>query len=108
MKNMTKFTAISLAAAFGFAVAVSADDMKTAAPTLPPVATKTGVAYTTDIKPIFDAACVKCHDGTKKPVSYTHLDVYKRQALPRPRCFLPVRRTDAKIKTEGNPSDRRI
>ena len=71
---MTKFTAISLAAAFGFAVAVSADDMKTAAPTLPPVATKTGVAYTTDIKPIFDAACVKCHDGTKKPRAGLALD----------------------------------
>jgi mono/diheme cytochrome c family protein len=35
--------------------------------TLPPASTKTGVTYATDIKPIFDATCVKCHDGTKKP-----------------------------------------
>jgi hypothetical protein len=66
MKTMTKFTAVSLAAVFGFALAVLADDAKTAAPALPPASTKTGVTYATDIKPIFDAACLKCHDS-KKP-----------------------------------------
>jgi mono/diheme cytochrome c family protein len=69
MKTMTKFTVASLVAAFGFAVAVSADDAKTAAPTLPPASAKTGVTYATDIKPIFDAACVKCHDSTKPKVA---------------------------------------
>lgn len=64
---MTKFTAAALAAVFGFAIAVSADDTKPAANTLPPASTKTGVTYATDIKPIFNASCVKCHDGTKKP-----------------------------------------
>ena len=67
MKTMTKFTAAALAAVFGFAIAGSADDTKPVAETLPPALTKTGVTYATDIKPIFDAACVKCHDGTKKP-----------------------------------------
>jgi mono/diheme cytochrome c family protein len=67
MKAMTKFTAAALAAVFGFAIAVSADDTKPAANTLPPASTKTGVTYATDIKPIFNASCVKCHDGTKKP-----------------------------------------
>jgi hypothetical protein len=32
---------------------------------LPAASTKTGVTFATDIKPIFDAACVKCHDSTK-------------------------------------------
>jgi mono/diheme cytochrome c family protein len=66
MKNTTKFTAGIFAGIFGFAAAVSAQDAPTAAPTLPPASTKTGVTYATDIKPIFDASCVKCH-GTKKP-----------------------------------------
>jgi mono/diheme cytochrome c family protein len=67
MKTMTKSTVAALAAVFGFAIAVSADDTQPTANTLPPAATKTGVTYATDIKPIFDASCVKCHDGTKKP-----------------------------------------
>jgi len=33
---------------------------------LPPASTKSGVTYTTDIKPIFEASCVKCH-GAEKP-----------------------------------------
>src|ERR1700674_2062172 len=35
------------------------------ADSLPPASTKTGVTYATDIKPIFDASCLKCHDSTK-------------------------------------------
>jgi mono/diheme cytochrome c family protein len=74
MKTMTKFTVASLAAAFGFVAAVSAQDAPPAAATLPPASTKTGVTYATDIKPIFDANCVKCHDGTKKPKAHLALD----------------------------------
>lgn len=33
---------------------------------LPPAATKTPVTYEADIKPIFEASCVKCH-GAEKP-----------------------------------------
>jgi mono/diheme cytochrome c family protein len=65
MKNMTKFTAIALTAVFGFAAAVSAQDAPPAAPKLPPASTKTGVTFATDIKPIFDASCGKCHGDTK-------------------------------------------
>jgi mono/diheme cytochrome c family protein len=61
MKIMTKLTAVALAAVFGLALGASAQDAK-----LPPAATKTGVTYTNDIKPIFDAACIKCH-GDKRP-----------------------------------------
>ncbi len=32
---------------------------------IPPALTKTGVTYATDIKPIFDKSCVKCHGGEK-------------------------------------------
>jgi uncharacterized membrane protein len=33
---------------------------------LPPAATKTGVTFAKDIKPIFEASCTKCH-GEEKP-----------------------------------------
>ena len=62
---MTKLTAIALTTVLGLAFAASAQDAKPAAPTLPPASTKTGVTFATDIKPIFDAACVKCHGDTK-------------------------------------------
>lgn len=65
--------AIILAAAVG--VSALAQDQKPAAAagTLPPASTKTGVTYATDIKPIFDASCVKCH-GETKPKAGLHLD----------------------------------
>ena len=55
-----KLTAIALAATFGPAFIAAADTAQ-----LPPASTKTGVTYATDIKPIFDASCVKCHSGDK-------------------------------------------
>ncbi|HEX3856319.1 MAG TPA: c-type cytochrome domain-containing protein [Verrucomicrobiae bacterium] len=63
-----KKTFILTLLAFGTALVVSADDAKPAASAakLPPASTKTGVTFATDIKPIFDAACIKCH-GDKKP-----------------------------------------
>jgi len=51
---------VTLAAAISFSLTASADG-----PKLPPVATKTGVTYASDMKPIFDVACVKCHSGDK-------------------------------------------
>jgi hypothetical protein len=60
--NSTKMTVAALAVALGFALAATAQDGK-----MPPASDKTGVTFATDIKPIFDASCVKCHDGTKKP-----------------------------------------
>ncbi len=58
--NSLKLTALTLVAAFGVAAIASADDAK-----LPPASTKTGLTFATDIKPIFDASCLKCHDSTK-------------------------------------------
>jgi mono/diheme cytochrome c family protein len=59
----------TLAATFSFAVAASAEDAK-----LPAPSTKADVTYATDIKPIFDAACVKCHDSAKRPKAGLALD----------------------------------
>ena len=71
--NLTKITLAALAASFSFAVAASAQDAAPAAALLPPASTKTGVTYTTDLKPIFDANCVKCHSG-EKPKAHLHMD----------------------------------
>jgi len=64
----TNLIIVTLAASF---VAVTGAFAQTA--TLPPASTKTGVTYATDIKPIFDASCVKCHTGDK-PKAHLHMD----------------------------------
>ena len=49
------------------AVACQAADKKAVDPSkLPPAASKQGVAYATDIKPIFEKSCVKCHGADKQ------------------------------------------
>jgi hypothetical protein len=40
---------------------------------LPPASTKAGVTYDTDIKPIFDKSCIKCH-GSEKQKGKLRLD----------------------------------
>lgn len=40
---------------------------------LPPAAQKAKISYETDIKPIFDASCVKCH-GQERPKARLRLD----------------------------------
>jgi mono/diheme cytochrome c family protein len=40
---------------------------------LPPASAKAGVTYATDIKPIFEKSCVKCHSG-EKPKGKLRLD----------------------------------
>jgi len=66
MTATTKLTIYTLIATSALALAAVAAD-------LPPASTKTGVTYTTDIKPIFDASCVKCHSGDK-PKAHLKLD----------------------------------
>ena len=79
--NPSQFLLAALAVACSFAAA--------AAP-LPPASAKTGLTYATDIKPIFDANCVKCHSG-EKPKARIHMDtlagilkVTKRGAIVTP------------------------
>jgi hypothetical protein len=40
---------------------------------LPPASDKTGVTYATDIKPLLEKSCVKCH-GAEKPKGRLRLD----------------------------------
>jgi hypothetical protein len=51
---------LSLAAIFAVATAALAADTK-----LPPASDKQNITYATDIKPIFDISCVKCHSGDR-------------------------------------------
>lgn len=60
--NSIRLTALTFAVSLALTAVVSAEDAKSA---LPPTAKKTGVTYATDIKPIFDASCVKCHSGDR-------------------------------------------
>jgi mono/diheme cytochrome c family protein len=60
-----------LAVPLGLALSAFADDATRG--TLPPASTKQDVTYATDIKPIFDNSCVKCHSGDK-PKGHLKLD----------------------------------
>lgn len=57
---MTKLIILTLAASFTAITCAQAEDSK-----LPPASAKENITYATDIKPIFDASCVKCHSGDK-------------------------------------------
>ena len=55
-------------------IAVHAGDKKTVDTSkLPPASDKKGVTYASDIKPILDKSCVKCH-GAEKPKAKLRLD----------------------------------
>ena len=56
--NTTKLIILTLAASFAASTVTLA-----AAAKLPSPSEKTGITYATDIKPIFDESCVKCHHG---------------------------------------------
>jgi mono/diheme cytochrome c family protein len=65
MNQSIKWTAVAMVPAFLLAFAAMAQDAQPAG-AMPPASTKTGVTYTTDIKPIFDASCMDCHSSAKK------------------------------------------
>ena len=66
--NPTKITLAALAAAFSFTLAANAAEIK-----LPPASDKKDVTYATDLKPIFDANCAKCHSGDRAKAKL-HMD----------------------------------
>ena len=66
--NSTKLILAALTAALSFTVAATAAEA-----TIPPASTQTGVTYEADIKPIFQASCVKCHSGDR-PKARLHMD----------------------------------
>ncbi|HWX20638.1 MAG TPA: c-type cytochrome domain-containing protein [Candidatus Binatia bacterium] len=59
---------LSLAATGGSLAAVEIDLSK-----LPPAAPKSGVTYAGDIRPLFDASCIRCHSG-ERPKGGLRLD----------------------------------
>jgi mono/diheme cytochrome c family protein len=61
ISDSTKLITGAMIATFGLALTAAAADLGP----LPPASTKTGVTYATDIKPILDASCIKCHSGDK-------------------------------------------
>ena len=65
MKMTHQLTLAAAAAALALTLVARADDTNSTATALPPASTKTSLTFTNDIKPIFDVACLKCHDSTK-------------------------------------------
>jgi hypothetical protein len=85
--HRTKLTAVLLLAGlsltWGVAQAADADPAAPEAPkpaarptTLPPPSTKQGITYDTDIKPLLQASCVRCHEGSRAKAEL-HLDSLK-------------------------------
>ena len=68
MNKTDKFIILSLAASFAAATVALAADTK-----LPEASTKENITYATDIKPIFDESCVKCHHGDRAKADL-HMD----------------------------------
>lgn len=69
MKKLSFATALALAAFSTFAADKPLPDPSK----LPPASTKTGLTFQTDIKPMFDEACVRCH-GEQRPRAGLRLD----------------------------------
>jgi hypothetical protein len=65
--NRTFIAAFAMVTTLAFTATMSrADDDAPDVSKLPPASTKQGLTYDTDIKPIFDASCIKCH-GVNNP-----------------------------------------
>ncbi len=60
-----KSSLVAIAILGSFSTAAFADLDLGDASKLPPAASKSGVTYATDIKPIFEKSCLKCHSGEK-------------------------------------------
>ncbi len=64
-------SAFAVATTVGIVACAFATDVDTSK--LPAASTKTGVTFATDIKPIFNTSCVKCH-GEQKPKGKLNLN----------------------------------
>ena len=65
---------------------------------LPPPAAKEGVTFATDIKPIFEKSCVKCH-GAEKPKARLRLDSLEAtlKGSEHGKVIQPGKSTDSKL-----------
>jgi Planctomycete cytochrome C len=85
---MKPATLIILAASVASAAFAQAQESK-----LPPASAKENITYATDIKPLLDANCVKCHSGDK-PRAHLKLDTL--EAIQKGIKFGPVARAVVK------------
>ena len=67
------FVCVGTTLALSLVIAQGADKKAVDLSKIPPASDKTGVTYATDIKPIFDTSCIKCH-GAEKPKARLRLD----------------------------------
>jgi uncharacterized membrane protein len=63
IKNWRLSLAVCSALALGLCAVRADEDLDVSK--LPPAASQSGVTYATDIKPILDKSCIKCHSGEK-------------------------------------------
>ncbi len=73
MANKLSTLALTAASLLALSLGSIAAEKKMDASKLPPAATKTGVTYSTDIQPIFEKSCFKCH-GSEKQKGKLRLD----------------------------------
>ena len=66
-------TCVGTILAVSLVIAQGADKKAVDLSKIPPASDKTGVTYATDIKPILDKSCIKCH-GAEKPKARLRLD----------------------------------
>jgi hypothetical protein len=71
MKTLILIRLTTASAFLGLPIAVAV--LSANANDLPPASTQNNVTYATDIKPIFDHSCIKCHSGDK-PKAHLKLD----------------------------------
>lgn len=92
---MKKTKSILLTLAAGFVAAHAVQAAETALPT---ASTKENITYASDIKPIFDNSCVKCHSGNKAKAGL-HMDSL---------AGVLKGAKQGKILTPGNPENSQI
>lgn len=65
---------------------------------LPPASKKTGLTYTKDIKPLFEASCVRCHGG-ERPKGDLRLDSLEGvlKGSEHGKVVIPGKDTDSKL-----------
>jgi hypothetical protein len=88
---------VGVVAALGLC-GVRAEDDKPDLSKLPPASTKTGLTFDTDIKPIFEKSCVKCHSG-EKPKGKLRLDTLENaiKGGGHGKVITPGKSTDSKL-----------
>jgi len=64
-KLFISLVTLTLTAGLGSVRAADASAAVSTAKSLPPASSKQGVTFATDIQPLFEASCVKCHSGEK-------------------------------------------